>query len=303
MQGRPISLTLSLPESHDAQGATLFPLNLRLWKLPNMLQCLDIARLRNGLLALVVVALAGCAISKPRTDDPWEKFNRKMFSFNTKVDKAVIRPVAVGYRKVTTPNARRLLSNFFANVRMPITIANDALQGEFKDAFKGSGRFVVNTTLGFLGLFDPASKMHLPKQETDFGVTLAKWGVNEGPYLVLPFLGSTSARDVWRMPVDSYFFDPMARYARKHEYKLGRDQWPGLLYLVTLRAGAIDAESLLEGTYDPYVFYRDAYRQRRLYLIYDGEPPFDAIELLQGIDEEDIDSLLEQQQQYEESRK
>lgn len=268
-----------------------------------MLRRPDTARLRLGLLALAVITLAGCAVGKPRTDDPWEKFNRKMYTFNANVDKAVIRPVAVGYRKVTSPNGRRLLSNFFANVRMPITVANDALQGEFKDALKGSGRFVVNTTLGFLGFFDPASQMHLPRQETDFGVTLAKWGVNEGPYLVLPLLGSTTARDIWRMPVDSYFFDPMSRYSRKHDYELGREYWPNMLYLVTLRAGAIDAENLLQGTYDPYVFYRDAYRQRRLYLIYDGEPPFDAIEQMQGIDDEDIDSLLEQQKDYEQSRK
>jgi phospholipid-binding lipoprotein MlaA len=258
--------------------------------------------LRHGLLALAVAALAGCAISKPRDDDPWEKFNRRMYTFNTKVDKAVIRPVAVGYRKVTSPNARRVLSNFFANVRMPITIANDALQGEFKDALKGSGRFVINTTVGFLGFFDPASQMRLPPQETDFGVTLAKWGVGEGPYLVLPLIGSTTARDIWRMPVDSYFFDPMARYSRNHDYELGREYWPSLIYLVTLRAGAIDAEGLLQGTYDPYVFYRDAYRQRRLYLIYDGEPPFDAIEQMQGINDDDIDQLLEQQKDYDKNK-
>lgn len=268
-----------------------------------MLQRFDKAHLRRSLLALAVVTLAGCAISKPRTDDPWEKFNRKMYTFNTKVDQAVIRPAAVGYRKVTSPNARRLLSNFFANVRMPITIANDALQGDLKDALKGSGRFVVNTTLGFLGFFDPASQMRLPRQETDFGVTLAKWGVNEGPYLVLPLVGSTTVRDIWRMPVDGRFFDPMSRYASRHNYELGREYWPNLLFLITLRAGAIDAENLLEGAYDPYVFYRDAYRQRRLYLIYDGEPPFDAIEQIQGIDDEDIDSLLEQQKDYEQSRK
>src|SRR5690606_27383011 len=190
---------------------------------------------------------------------------------NDKVDRAVIRPTAVAYRKVTSANLRRVLSNFFANIRMPITIANDALQGDIKDALKGSGRFLINTTVGFLGFFDPASKMKLPPQETDFAATLAKWGVGEGPYLVLPLIGSTTARDIWRMPVDSYFFDPMSRYARNHDYELGRQHWPNMLFLVTLRASALDAENLVEGTFDPYVFYRDAYRQRRLYLIYDGE--------------------------------
>jgi phospholipid-binding lipoprotein MlaA len=266
-----------------------------------MLQRFSKTHLRNALLAVAAVSLAGCAIGKPRTDDPWEKFNRKVFTFNSKVDQAVIRPTAVGYRKITSPNARRLISNFFANVRMPITVANDALQGEFKDALKGSGRFVVNTTVGFLGLFDPASQMRLPRQETDFGVTLAKWGVNEGPYLVLPLIGSSSTRDIWRMPVDSRFFDPMAAYSRHHDYEFGREYWPSMLHLVTLRAGGIDAEGLLQGTYDPYVFYRDAYRQRRLHLIYDGEPPLEMIEQMQGIGDDDIDSLLDEQREYEKS--
>lgn len=253
--------------------------------------------------ALLVLALAGCAIKQPRTDDPWEPFNRRMYAFNDKMDKAVIRPVAVSYRKVTTPNMRRTISNFFANIRMPITIGNDLLQGEGKDALKGTGRFLINTTVGFLGFFDPASKLHLPPQETDFGVTLARWGIGEGPYLVLPFIGSTSARDIWRMPVDSYFFDPMSRYAQRHDHPYKQQHWPNMAFLVTLRAGGIDAESLLEGTYDPYVFYRDAYRQRRLYLIYDGEPPLEAIQLMQGIDDDDIDALLEQQREYERGRK
>lgn len=263
---------------------------------------MDKQLLRKGLLAAAMLALAACTVAKPRTDDPWEKFNRKVYAFNTKIDRIAIRPAAVAYRKITSPNVRRVLSNFFANIRMPITIANDALQGDLRDALKGTGRFLINTTVGFAGFFDPASKMRLPPQETDFGVTLAKWGVGEGPYLVLPFVGSTTIRDVWRLPVDSRLFDPMSIYARTHEYELGRQHWPNLMFLVTLRAGAIDAESLLSGTFDPYVFYRDAYRQRRLYLIYDGEPPLEAIQQLQGVQDLDIDALLEEQQQYEEQQ-
>jgi len=110
---------------------------------------------RAGLAALVAL-LAGCTIAKPRTDDPWEKWNRKAFAFNQAVDKAVIRPVAMGYRHVTTPNMRRAISNFYTNVRTPITMANDLLQGNPKAFFQSTGRFVVNTTLGFLGFFDPA---------------------------------------------------------------------------------------------------------------------------------------------------
>lgn len=268
-----------------------------------MLKTFNATLFGKGLVVSCLLVLGGCAISQPRSDDPWEKFNRKVYAFNDKVDRAVIRPTAVAYRKITSPNVRRILSNFFANIRMPISIANDALQGDIKDALKGSGRFLINTTVGFVGFFDPASKMKLPPQETDFAATLAKWGVGEGPYLVLPLVGSTTVRDIWRMPVDGYFFDPMSRYARNHDYELGRQHWPNMLFLVTLRAGAIDAENLVEGTFDPYVFYRDAYRQRRLYLIYDGEPPIEAIEQLQGIDEDDIDSLLLQQQQFESESK
>lgn len=255
--------------------------------------------LRGGLVALIAVVLAGCAIAKPRTDDPWEPFNRKMYAFNDALDRSVIRPIAVGYRKVTTPNSRRLISNFFANVRMPITIANDVLQGEPGAALRDTARFAVNTTLGLAGLFDPASQMHLPLNETDFGVTLAKWGLPEGPYVVVPFVGSTTMRDVWRLPVDSQFFDPLAAYGRHHDHELKAQYLPSFLYLVTLRARGIEAENLLEGVYDPYIFYRDAYRQQRLYEIYDGQPPAEVLEQMQGLDDIDVDQLLEEQREYE----
>ena len=248
--------------------------------------------------ALLMILLAGCTVAKPRTDDPWEGFNRKMYAFNDAADRAVIRPVAAGYRKVTSANVRRVISNFYDNVKMPITIANNVLQGDPRRAAKNTGRFVVNTTLGFAGLFDPASEMSLPLNETDFGVTLAKWGVPEGPYLVLPLVGSTNARDFWRLPVDQYF-DPLRWYAEDHDLKYNAEYLPSVFYLVTLRARGIEAEGLLEGVYDPYVFYRDAYRQRRLYEIFDGQPPAEYIEQMQGVNDEDVDKLLDEQRQYE----
>jgi len=250
---------------------------------------------------LFVLILAGCAIAKPRSDDPWEGFNRKMYVFNDTADKAVIRPVAVGYRKITSANVRRVISNFFANIKTPITIVNNVLQGDPKLAVRNTGRLLVNTTIGFAGFFDPASEMKLPLDETDFGVTLAKWGVPEGPYLVLPFVGSTTARDVWRLPVDQYF-DPLSWYADDHDFRFHAEYWPNLFYLVTLRARGIEAEGLLEGVYDPYVFYRDAYRQRRLYEVYDGAPPEELIEQLQGVNDDDVDKLLEEQRRYEQQQ-
>jgi phospholipid-binding lipoprotein MlaA len=256
---------------------------------------------RAGLAALVAL-LAGCTIAKPRTDDPWEKWNRKAFAFNQAVDKAVIRPVAMGYRHVTTPNMRRAISNFYTNVRTPITMANDLLQGNPKAFFQSTGRFVVNTTLGFLGFFDPASQLGLPLDEQDFGVTLAKWGVPDGPYLVLPLVGSTTGRDVFRMPVD-YVFDPLTWYSNSHDYRYEAQRLPTWFYLVTLRARGIDAEGLLEGVYDPYVFYRDAYRQQRTYDVYDGDPPIEVIQQMQGVDDSgDAEKLLEEQKKFEQKQ-
>lgn len=256
-----------------------------------------------GLSALLIL-LAGCATPMPRKDDPHEAFNRKMYAFNEFADRVAIRPVAVGYRKVTNQTSRRLISNFFANVESPITIANDVLQANPKEAFKATSRLVINTTIGLLGFFDPASEMSIDASATDFGVTLAKWGVPEGPYLVLPLLGSTTGRDVVSFPVDRFLFDPLSWYARSHSFNLHAEYLPTVAYLVTLRSSAIDAEGLLEGVYDPYVFYRDAYRQRRLYKIYRGEPPMEAIQSLQGVEDvEDSDKLLEEQEQYEKQHK
>jgi phospholipid-binding lipoprotein MlaA len=256
----------------------------------------------SRLLPLVALALlAGCTIAKPRTDDPLEKYNRKVYAFNDAVDKAVIRPVAVGYRKVTNPPVRRSVSDFFTNIRMPITVANDLLQARPKQALQSTGRFLVNLTLGLGGFFDPASQLGIPLEDNDFGVTLARWGVPDGDYLVLPLIGPTTTRDVWRMPVDSYFFDPLSIYAREHDYKYGQQYLPQLMYLVTLRSRGIDAESFLESAYDPYVFMRDAYRQRRLYQIYDGNPPAEIIQQMQGLNDDNFDpeQLLDEQHQWE----
>ncbi|MEO7431523.1 MAG: VacJ family lipoprotein [Dokdonella sp.] len=255
-------------------------------------------QLRAGLIALSVLLLAGCTIAKPRNDDPWEGFNRKVYKFNDAADKAVIRPVAAGYRKITSSDMRRIVSNFFANARMPITIVNDVLQVAPKAALHNTGRFVINSTVGFAGLFDPASELKLPPDDTDFGVTLAKWGLPEGPFLVLPLIGPSSARDVLRLPVDSYF-DPLSWYAKDHDLRLHAEEFPSILYLITLRARGIDAEGLLDGIYDPYVFYRDAYRQRRLYDIYDGTPPAEVTDQLQGTGDMDVDKLLDEQHAYE----
>ena len=249
---------------------------------------------------LALALLAGCTIAKPRTDDPLQKYNRESYKLTDTVDQAVIRPVAVGYRKVTNPPVRRSFSDFFTNIRMPITVANDLLQARPKQALQSSGRFLVNLTLGIGGFFDPASQLGLPLEDNDFGITLARWGFPEGDYLFVPLAGPSTMRDVWRLPVDSYFFDPLSIYASNHSYH-GLQYLPEAMYLVTLRSRGIDAESFLQSAYDPYVFIRDAYRQQRLYAIYDGNPPNEVIQQMQGLDDKgfDPDQLLDQQHQWE----
>jgi phospholipid-binding lipoprotein MlaA len=254
-------------------------------------------------MALIVLLMIGCAAPMPRSDDRYEALNRKMYVFNDYADRVAVRPVAQAYRTVTTQAMRRMLSNFFANLEIPITIGNELLQARPKDALLGTCRLVINTTVGILGFFDPASKIGIQVDETDFGITLAKWGVPDGPYLVLPLYGSTTVRDVWNLPIDTYFFDPLYYYSSSHHFILEAQYLPTALYLVTLRSSAIDAEALVEDAYDPYILYRDAYRQRRIYKIYRGNPPPEVIQALQGDNVIDTDELLEEQHQYEQKQK
>ena len=256
---------------------------------------------RRGLALLAVVVLAVCAIAPPRTDDPLQKVNRKVYAFNDTLDKAVLRPAAVGYRKVTNPPVRRSVNNFFTNIELPITIANNLLQARPSEALGNTGRFLINLTVGVGGIFDPATRLGLPLETTDFGITLARWGVPEGNFLMLPLLGPSTVRDVWHYPVDGYFFDPLSLIAKNQAFSYGQYYLPQVLYVVSMRSQLIDAEGFLQSAYDPYAFLRDAYRQRRLYKLYDGNPPADVIEKMQGVDQPgfDPDELLQQQKQWE----
>ena len=211
-----------------------------------------------------------------------------------------MRPIAVQYGKITTQRERQLLSNFFANLESPITIGNEFLQARPRDGLIAACRFTINSTLGVLGFFDPSTRLGLESVDTDFGVTLAVWGFGDGPYLVLPFFGATSVRDAWSIPVDTYFFSPLYYYSSSRTLAFGAQYAPTLLYLITLRSSAIDAESLLEGAFDPYTFYRDAYRQRRVFKIYRGNPPDDVVRALgQETLRMTVDSLIEEQRRYE----
>lgn len=209
--------------------------------------------------------------SKPKNNerDPLEKFNRAMFTFNLKVDKYVAKPVAKGYRRVIPKPVRKGISNFFSNLREPIVILNDLLQGKFKQAGSDLGRFLMNSTVGFFGLLDVADKVGLKEHDEDFGQTLGKWGFKDGPYLVLPFFGPSGVRDGFGLAADAQV-DPVYQ-------KDDRSTRQALIVtrIVNTRANLLDTTDILEqaGGADPYLFVREFYRQRRRNLVYDGNPP------------------------------
>ncbi|MHC1480124.1 MlaA family lipoprotein [Frateuria aurantia] len=261
--------------------------------------------IRSLLMACLIVLLAGCTIAKPRTDDPLEHFNRKMEKVNDMFDYALMRPAAIGYQKITTPMMRNGVNNLFDTVRQPVNIANQILQGKPLYAVENLGRMVINLLLGFGGLNDLASALHIPKHDTDFGVTLARWGVPEGDFLMAPFLGPTTMRDITRFGVDSYLFDPINYLQRNHGFKDGQYYIPTAMYMISVRQQYLSAEGFLRTAFDRYAFIRDAYRQQRLNMIYYGNPPAEAVEQLQGMNDKnfDPDQLLQQQQQWEQQHK
>ena len=228
--------------------------------------------------SLLVLTLAGCATQPAHNDDPWQPYNRKIFNFNEKFDTAVAKPVARGYVDVTSPEVRLMVSNFFNNLQMPISIVNDVLQVRPAGAARNTGRFIVNSTVGLAGLFDPAGTLGLHEDPTDFGVTLARWGVPQGPYFVIPFLGPSTLRDFPGYLVDTYFLNPLSYWTRDHHFRYSSEYLPYALYLVQLRASLLSADQFLSSAYDPYILMRDAYIQRRNYLIYHGNPPASLLE-------------------------
>lgn len=217
-------------------------------------------------LIVIFILCAGhsIAVQAEESKDPWEGFNRKIFSFNEGLDKYLLKPTAKGYRAITPDPVENSISNVFSNVGEVKNILNDVLQWKWKQAGNDSGRFLINSTLGLVGLFDVAKHMGLPESDgEDFGQTLAAWGVGQGPYLVLPLFGPSSLRGGISIPVDSYS-DPF-RYV---DHVPTRNTITGVK-LIDTRAQLLQAEELISG--DKYVFIRDAYLQRREFLVNDGE--------------------------------
>ncbi len=203
--------------------------------------------------------LAGCATGPNRTaGDPLEPMNRAVFRFNDAVDHAIAIPVAKGYQKVTPHPLRTAISNFFSNLGDLSNIANELLQLKITDATSDLMRFTMNTTFGIGGLIDFATLAKLPKHHQDFGLTLGRWGVPSGPYLVLPVFGPSTFRDGVGLAVDVRFnpLNYVAEPATRTQLYI--------LQFVSVRSDLLGATNILEqAALDKYSFVRDAYLQQR----------------------------------------
>lgn len=190
--------------------------------------------------------------------DPWEGFNRKIHGFNNVADKFVLRPLAVGYHKVTPAPVQACVSRFFDNLRTPVTAVNQVLQGRPGHAAQSLGRFVVNTTVGIGGMFDPASSFGMPKRDSeDFGQTLATWGWRDSRYLVLPLFGPRTVRDT----VSIFGDRPLSPIGQIQDSSVA-DKLQ-LLEVVDGRTRLLPMDKFLQDAFDEYLFVRDAWAQRR----------------------------------------
>jgi len=202
--------------------------------------------------------------------DPYENWNRKVYRFNEVIDDWFLRPVASTYRSLMPRVADRAVTNFFSNLSEIRNLANSVFQLKLESAVAATGRFTYNTIFGLGGLFDVATVFDLPEQPEDFGQTLGYWGVGSGPYLMLPLLGPSNPRDFSGFMTDSALLPSFWDLAEEPEVYAAR-----ALQIVDMRADLIPAESFISG--DEYIFVRNAYLQRREFMINDGrttEDPF-----------------------------
>lgn len=226
---------------------------------------------RCAALAALLV-LGGCATTANDPKDPFEGFNRAMFRFNDTVDEVALKPAAEGYSKLPS-FVQTGVGNFFGNLGDVWTAVNNFLQGKLANGMSDVMRVAVNSTMGFAGLLDIASEAGLPKHYEDFGQTLGKWGVQSGPYVVLPVFGPSTLRDSVAKPADLYG-DPWG-----YEYPVNVRNTGRVVRAVDQRAVLLNASSLLEdAALDRYIFVRDAYLQRRWNQVYDGKVPYSQYE-------------------------
>ena len=224
-----------------------------------------------GLLAATL--LGGCATAPPKTDvadyqayeqqnDPIEPTNRFFYTVNDKIDRYAFKPVAKGYVRITTVGIRNHVGNFVTNIGEPARLVNFMFEGKPRDAGTSLVRFVLNSTVGIGGIFDPAKSLGYNELDTDFGLTLAIWGVPAGPYLYLPVFGPSGTRDVLNLPVE-FYATPMAVAPASHALTyFGYSETA--LHLVNTRAQYLDPIDQIQATaLDPYATFRSLYRQSR----------------------------------------
>ena len=224
-----------------------------------------------------VALVAGCATTQQTERvakiDPFESINRAVFTFNENADEYVIKPAAEAYQFVLPEFVRTGVTNFFSNIGDIFVAVNNLLQGKPGNAANDIGRFLVNSTIGILGLFDVATDAGLEKNKEDFGQTLGVWGVPSGPYVVLPLFGPSSVRDTAGLAVDLKTDFILNSNQLNHDQKVGST----VLRVVNQRANLLNASQLLEdAAFDKYSFLRDTYLQGRHNQVHDGNPPLSA---------------------------
>jgi len=197
-----------------------------------------------------------------------ESFNRGVFGFNDAVDRAVLKPVATAYRDVLPQWMRKGVGNFFNNIEDVWSVVNNALQLRGQDTGDSLGRVMVNSTIGLVGLVDVASDLNIERHTANFGLTLGRWGVGAGPYVMLPFLGPYTLREVVALPLDRQ--GNLVNHVQDVPTRDGLT----ILNVVDTRASYLQAGDVVEGAaLDTYSFMRDAYLQRQRNRVYDGNPP------------------------------
>ena len=216
----------------------------------------------TGIFLSLSLMIPGSAVAEEY--DPWEGFNRKVFAFNDYMDRNLLKPVAQGYEFITPDPVDRAITNTFANVNDTLVVLNDVAQFKFTQALSDTARFIINTTVGFFGVFDVATHIGLPKHNEDFGQTLGYWGVGPGPYLMLPFLGPSTLRDLGGDLVD---YSTGMSYPYFTETTT-EDVSLTALKIIDLRSDLLASENLISG--DRYLFIRSAFLQNREYLVTDG---------------------------------
>jgi len=227
------------------------------------------------LCAALAVPASACADTAKKNKDPLEKLNRASYQFNDALDRMALHPLARFYAWAMPRPARTAVSNFVDNLQYPTTALNNILQGKIKLGLQDGGRFLVNTTVGIGGLFDPATHMGLDKHDEDFGQTLGWWGIPPGPYLVVPFFGPSDFRDAPGRYVDH--LTDLAHYAPQ-KYQARVNNTVVGVRAVGNRADLLPLDATLAASFDPYAVVRDSYVQHREYLVRDGHVPEEPLD-------------------------